>query len=82
MTFRPLDTHVPLSAFNYVHLALKDMTEIDLHSKKKREKVGNEQEIAQSERNPHSTNRRKGKNQNDILILILRKHIISRVRNY
>ena len=22
MTFRPLDTHVPLSAFNYVHLAL------------------------------------------------------------
>ena len=23
MTFRPLDTHVPLSAFNYVHLSLK-----------------------------------------------------------
>ena len=23
MTFRPLDTHVPLSAFNYVHLSLR-----------------------------------------------------------
>ena len=25
MTFRPLDTHVPLSAFNYVHLSLIDV---------------------------------------------------------
>ena len=24
MTFRPLDTHIPLSAFNYVHLAISD----------------------------------------------------------
>ena len=30
MTFRPLDTHVPLSAFNYVHLAL-NMSDILLH---------------------------------------------------
>ena len=29
MTFRPLDTHVPLSAFNYVHLALNS-TELKL----------------------------------------------------
>ena len=28
MTFRPLDTHVPLSAFNYVHLALMSSSNI------------------------------------------------------
>ena len=41
---------------------------------RKKVQLGNGQEMAQSERNSYSTNRRVGKNKNDTLVLIPRKH--------
>ena len=46
----------------------------------KKVKVGNAQKKAQSERNSHSKNR--GGEKNDIYVLILRKHFVSRVSSY
>ena len=50
----------------------------------KKVQIGNDQEKAQSERNSHSKNSKKGggKTQIDNKVLILRKHIVSRVSSY
>ena len=44
----------------------------------KKVKVGNDQEMVQSERKSDSKNREREKNKIDNQVLILRKHIISR----
>ena len=51
-------------------------------SKCKKVQAGNDQEMAQSDRNFHSINRGMGKIINETWVLIPRKHIVSRVSSY
>ena len=66
ITYKKLVSHFAWDELLNFNVALLETSCFRQKSDGSKVKVGNDQEMAHSERNSHSTNRRKGKKQNDM----------------